>query len=80
MREWLIWFQHRIGQRQVALILHNFSADECAVAELQDENAIPNIIILWLPPRTTTKYQPMDQGIIRAWKAHYRRSMMRYVI
>ena len=30
------------------------------------------IYLLLLPPNTTSKTQPMDQGIIRSLKAHYR--------
>lgn len=72
MWEWLLQFQKRVGGRRVALLLDNFSAHECAVAELEDEGLLPTVHIIWLPSGTTSKYQPMDQGIIRTWKAHYR--------
>ena len=72
MREWLLWFQKRVGRRRVALLLDNFSAHECVVVELEDEGLLQTVHIIWLPSGTTSKYQPMDQGIIRTWKAHYR--------
>lgn len=82
MKEWLLWFQDIIAraERRVALVLDNFSAHECAVNELEADNLLPNVHILWLPPHTTSLFQPMDQGIIRAWKAHYRRAMMKYIV
>ena len=64
----------------MALLLDNFSAHECAVAVLEDENLLPTVYIVWLPSRTTSKYQPMDQGVIRTWNAHYQRFMMQHII
>ena len=46
MQEWLLWFQQRPGQRQVVLLLGNFSAHECAVAELEDEDLLPTVHIV----------------------------------
>ena len=76
----MIWFHKKLGNRKVVLLLDNFSAHECAVAELKTENLILKIKILWLPPDTIAKYQPMDQRIIRTWKAHYRRLLMWHMI
>ena len=70
MQEWLLWFQKQAGNRQVALLLDNFSVHECAVAELEDEDLLPTVHMIWLPSGTTSEYQPLDQGIIRTWKPH----------
>lgn len=32
-----------------------------------------NLICMFLPPNVTSVIQPLDQGIIVAFKAHYRR-------
>lgn len=48
--------------------------------DILEEDLLPTVHIVWLPFGTTSNYQPMDQGIIWAWKAHYRRSMMRHII
>src|SRR5436190_3783859 len=40
----------------------------------------PNIEILPLPPNTTSKLQPMDAGIIAAFKRHYRRKQMAHAL
>lgn len=39
------------------------------------ENAHPNVEVLFLPPNTTSLIQPLNQGIIKAFKAHYMREL-----
>ena len=51
--------------RKVALIVDNCPAHP-HVEGLQAIN------LVFLPPNTTSKTQPMDQGVIRSLKAHYR--------
>jgi hypothetical protein len=36
--------------------------------------------VLFFPPNTTSKVQPLDQGIIRSFKAHYRKRLVKHVI
>jgi len=74
-RDWLIWFGKYIEPEwQVVLILDNFSGH-------QPGNARPaNIRIEYLPPNTTSKLQPFDQGIIRTLKAHTRRAILRSLL
>ncbi|XP_046538005.1 tigger transposable element-derived protein 1 [Equus quagga] len=38
-------------------------------------NAHPNVEVLFMPPNTTSLIQPLDQGIIKAFKAHYTREL-----
>ena len=38
-----------------------------------------NIQIEFLPKNTTCRTQPLDPGIIKTWKAHYRRKVLQYV-
>jgi hypothetical protein len=64
---WLQWFSTRMAGREVLLLLDNCPAHTAAMLE------IANVTIKFLPPNTTSKLQPLDGGIIRALKAHYRR-------
>ncbi|CAM4835599.1 unnamed protein product [Rotaria magnacalcarata] len=41
---------------------------------------LENIKLKFFPPNTTAVIQPMDQGIIRAFKAHYRRYLVKHTI
>ena len=41
---------------------------------------LDNIKLKFFPPNTTSRIQPMDQGIIRAFKAHYRRYLVKHII
>jgi hypothetical protein len=36
--------------------------------------------VIFLPANTTSLIQPFDQGIIRAFKAHYRREMRAQIV
>ncbi|KAM7444224.1 hypothetical protein ABFA07_007166 [Porites harrisoni] len=59
--------------RKVALVVDNCPAHP-DVADLRAIN------LVFLPPNTTCKTQPMDQGVIKAMKAYYRASVVRRYI
>ena len=74
-REWLKWFGQRIGtDRQIVLLLDNFSG------HAPGDTTPSNIKIVFLPPNTTSKLQPCDQGIIHTLKAHTRRAILRSLL
>ena len=56
--------------RKVALITDNYPAHP----NVDNLKAIESV---FLPPNTTSKAQPMDQGVIRALKAFYRTNVVR---
>jgi hypothetical protein len=41
---------------------------------------LDNVKLKFFPANTTAKVQPLDQGIIRAFKAHYRRYLVKHII
>lgn len=42
-------------------------------------NGLSNTTIRFLPANATSLCQPLDQGIIRTWKAYYRKKWLRYI-
>lgn len=78
MVEWLHAFYQHIGStRQVLLTMDNFSAHYSAI-ELHPPPL--NIRICWLPANSTSRFQPLDQGIIQSFKACYRRQWLSYML
>ena len=79
-KEWLFWFDKKMhaNGRKVALLMDNFSAHESAFKELGLQ--LQNTFILWLPPSSTARYQPLDQGIIYTWKAYWKKQWVLYMM
>ena len=74
-REWLQWFGKHVGtDRGIVLLLDNFSG------HTPSSITPPNIKIVFLPPNTTSKLQPCDQGIIHTLQAHTRRAILRSLL
>lgn len=83
MLQWLQWFDSQMNGRKVILLMDNFSAHQSAVNELYampSEYGLRNTEIAWLPPNTTSRAQPLDQGVIATFKACYRRHWLRYMV
>ena len=57
----------RKRQRKIALVLDNCTAHP-------NVNGLTNMLV-FLPPNTTAKIQPMDAGVFRSIKAHYRKNL-----
>ena len=74
-QEWLQDFDYQVSQKyggqRVLLLLDNCSSHKI-------ENIVLSYVdVYFLPPNTTSKLQPMDAGIIMAFKKHYRRYHIR---
>jgi hypothetical protein len=79
--EWLRWFDQQMIGRKVALLMDNFSAHEAAVSKIQTSDyQLQNTFIIWLPPNSTSRYQPLDQGIIQTWKGYWKRQWIQYML
>jgi len=74
-QEWLRSFDHQVavkhGGERVLLLLDNCPSHGIGGLDL------PHVDIHFLPPNTTSKIQPMDAGIIVAFKRRYRRFHLR---
>ncbi|XP_074359320.1 CENP-B homolog protein 2-like [Apium graveolens] len=68
-QEFVTWFDSKMNDRKVLLIVDNCPAHPKIVEGLR------NTELFFLPPNTTSKIQPCDAGIIRAFKLHYRRRL-----
>ena len=79
--EFILWFDSRMTGRKVALLMDNFSAHQSAVADiLASQCPLKNTLIIWLPANSTSRYQPLDQGIINTWKANWKRYWIKYIL
>lgn len=71
--DWIMRFSSYITRsdpsRRVLLLLDNCSAHGTA----ESLPAVNNVEIMFLPPNTTSKLQPLDAGIIAATKTRYRK-------
>lgn len=79
--EWLRWFDNQMVHRKVVLLLDNFSAHESAVKTINNSSSpLQNTLILWLPGNSTSRFQPLDRGIIRTWKAYWKRQWVKFMV
>lgn len=72
--EWLIELNKKFKRQNREVI---FFLDNCTAHPRLN---FSNIRLQFLPPNTTSLIQPLDQGIIRTFKSHYRRTLLRHLI
>ncbi|GBL93785.1 Tigger transposable element-derived protein 6 [Araneus ventricosus] len=63
----------RVKKRKIILFIDNFSAHN-------NLPALKKVSVKFFPANTTSKLQPMDQGIIRRFKVNYRRRLVRKLV
>ncbi|XP_070551006.1 tigger transposable element-derived protein 6-like [Ptychodera flava] len=71
---WLLSFDRKLGRqkRKALLFLDN--------ATCHPHINPRNVKLIFFPPNTTSKLQPMDQGIIQALKLKYRKRQLQHII
>ncbi|XP_010419288.1 PREDICTED: CENP-B homolog protein 2-like [Camelina sativa] len=72
--EYIRWFDQIMHGRRVLFVVDNCPAHPRNIEGLH------NVELFFLPPNMTSKIQPCDAGIIRAFKMHYRRRFYREVL
>lgn len=77
MRDLLASLNRRLRSsgRSVLLLMDNAG---CHPEDLREK--FSNIKIVFLPANTTSKFQPLDLGIINNFKVHYRKLLMQHVL
>ena len=65
----------QLEHRKIILFLDNAP---CHPETLQ--NNLKNIKLIFLLKRTSSQLQPLDAGIIRAFKCKYRKRLLKYVV
>ena len=80
-KEYLLWFDIQVEGRKVVLLIDGFSAHKTGLDLLLEARptGLRNTTVIFLPANATSICQPLDQGIIRAWKAHYRKRWLSFV-
>lgn len=75
-REWLCELDNdmRAQKRNIVLLLDNASAHTTHDMELK------SVTVVFLPPNTTAKLQPMDAGIIASFKRRYRHHQLEHAL
>ena len=72
-------------QRNCLMLLDNAGSHGVADTLLTkvgslDAFRLSNLLLLFLPPNCTSVVQPLDQGIIAAFKSHYKGKLARYMV
>jgi hypothetical protein len=80
MKEYLCWLNEKMRHRKILLLLDNFSGHELGVQLVGGLEGLPNVRIAWLPPNTTSYWQPLDQGIIASFKLGYRKQWINFML
>ncbi len=72
-RLWLLDFDHRMQGRQVLLLLDNCPGHIPLEKFAEMNMVLRNTHVFYLPPNMTLAIQPCDVGIIRTFKAYYKK-------
>ena len=76
--EWLLAWEIELQRKnkKILLLIDNCSAHKHDVIK----DKLQALKVVFLLPNTTSILQPLDQGVIRSFKAHYRRKMVEWIL
>lgn len=79
--EYLRWFDGQMGGRKMCLLIDKLFAHMTGMEllYLDSPEGLDNIRIMFFPAATASVHQPLDQGVIRSWKVHYRERWLEYM-
>ncbi|CAF1613059.1 unnamed protein product [Adineta ricciae] len=72
---WLATLNNRMKRNACKIILFLDNAPGHIVDE-----TFSNVKLVFFPPNTTSKCQPLDQGVIKSFKCYYRQKLVRHII
>jgi hypothetical protein len=77
--DWLKCFNNKmkIKKKKVLLLIDNAGGHNCTIEFL---DSLTNVKVHFLPPNCTSVIQPLDQGIIRAFKSKYRQLIVKFML
>ncbi|CAF1116814.1 unnamed protein product [Rotaria magnacalcarata] len=75
LSEWLSNLNILMEKQKTKIILFLDNAP-CHPVDIE----LSNIKLQYFPPNTTSKLQPLDQGIIHVFKIHYRKYLVKHII
>ena len=79
--EYIQWFDRQMTGRNVCLLVDELPTHVTGAEILRWESldGLENTRLILFPTNTPSVRQPLEQGIIRSWKAHYRRKWLTYM-
>ena len=69
-----------MGGRKVLLLINSTPGHTASINTVLELASLLNTRVEFLPKNVTSLYQPLDQGIIRTFKAYYRRYWLSYMV
>ena len=75
-KEWLknLDLKMRLRKRKILLLMDNCSSHACKDVEMN------NVVVKFLPANMTSWLQPLDAGIIKNFKMHFRKLLLQHIV
>jgi len=70
----------RAQNKKILLLVDNASSHISSQQGNSDVLNLTHVEVAFLPPNTTSHLQPLDAGVIKSFKAHYKRNYCRHIL